>query len=67
MVDCCKKNLYEVEEGEDRLTLIIVDFEMPMLSGLETVKEIKALYNMVNERIRKNFSSEKDPETGSAR
>ena len=67
MVDCCKKNLYEVEEGEDRLTLIIVDFEMPMLSGLETVKEIKALYNMVNERIRKNFSSETDPETGSAR
>ena len=66
MVDCCKKNLSEVEEGEDALTIIIVDFEMPMLSGLETVKETKALYSTINERIRK-ISNESDPETGSAR
>lgn len=59
------KNLYEVEEGEDTTTIIIVDYEMPMLSGLETVKEIRALYNTVNERIRKNQRMESDPATGS--
>ena len=29
LIDCCAKNLYELEEGEDAITIVIMDYEMP--------------------------------------
>lgn len=51
VIDCCQKNLYEVEEGDDLVTIVVIDYEMPMMTGLKAIKEIKALFNTVNSRI----------------
>jgi CheY-like chemotaxis protein len=55
VVECCAKNLYEAGADDDLLTIVIVDYEMPKLTGLEVIKEIRALYHEVNQLIaRKN-------------
>ena len=48
VVDCCIKNVEESEEGAETVTIVIVDYEMPMMTGLEAIKEIQAFYSLVN-------------------
>ena len=48
------------------MTIVVIDYEMPTMTGLEAIKEIKALYNAVNTRITRNreISSETGSKTG---
>ena len=52
------KLVLKSECKQDEITLIVTDFEMPMMSGLEAVKELKAFYKQLNHRIMKK--NEKD-------
>ena len=40
----------ELNNGEE-LTIVLTDYEMPILSGTQSIKEIKAFYNQINQRI----------------
>ena len=42
---------------KDRVVVVIIDFEMGGLNGLEAVKEVRALYRVINEQYRKKESS----------
>ena len=44
--------------------MVITDFEMPIMSGLEAIKEIRAFYLQMNLRIRRAFEikHKADPE-----
>ena len=38
----------QAEPSVREIPIVIVDFEMPHLDGLETIKELKAMYNIKN-------------------
>jgi hypothetical protein len=48
VVRSCIKNVEDSTDPQNMVTIVIVDFEMPVMSGLEAIKEIKAYYNEVN-------------------
>ena len=43
--------MYEAEWGVDTVTIVIVDFQMPMLTGLDVVREVRATYQSVNNKL----------------
>ena len=45
--------------------MVIVDYEMPMMTGLEAIKEIRALYSTINARIWHAALNQTRAETGS--
>ena len=45
--------------SRDSVVVVIIDFEMGGMNGLEAVKEVKALYNVVNENYRRHDISRK--------
>ena len=47
LIDCCAKNLYEKDDREDVVTIVIVEYEMPFMNGLKAIKGVKALYKRV--------------------
>ena len=48
----------------DEVTMVITDFEMPIMSGLEAIKEIRAFSLQMNLRLRRAFEikHKADPE-----
>ena len=52
VIDYCKKNVQnqlQQQRGERKeVTIMILDHEMPRVSGLETIKEVRSLYNVSN-------------------
>lgn len=38
--------------SKDKVCVVIIDFEMGGINGLEAVKEIRAMYNIINEQLR---------------
>ena len=51
LVDTCKNIVSFSDFETDDITVIVTDFEMPMLSGLEAIKEISAFYNHTNLKL----------------
>lgn len=37
------------------VTIVIADFEMPVMNGLEAIREIRAFYSTINQRLRKKM------------
>jgi CheY-like chemotaxis protein len=46
-----KNQLYESDYNPQDVTIIIMDFEMPELSGPEVIKEIQSITHNMNEQL----------------
>lgn len=38
----------EIVYGQDSITIVIVDYEMPFRTGLQAIAEVRAFYNQDN-------------------
>jgi CheY-like chemotaxis protein len=47
-IESCIKNVNEITYGQDSITIIILDYEMPFHTGLQVIAEVKAFYNQTN-------------------
>jgi len=47
-VEYCIRNVNEITYGQDSITIVIVDYEMPFRTGLQAIAEVRAFYNQAN-------------------
>jgi CheY-like chemotaxis protein len=48
VVEASIKHVKSLDRNQDSVTIVIVDYQMPFLTGLQAVAEIKAFYNQTN-------------------
>lgn len=62
LVDWYIKKVENGTVGTHQTVVIIVDFEMPRLTGIEAIKEIRSFFNIWNERQKKKSLNSSLPE-----
>lgn len=50
-LECCTKNIEDMKEGKEITTIVIMDYEMPGISGLEAVLKITELYETASKTV----------------
>jgi CheY-like chemotaxis protein len=53
LVDYFTEQMDFVGAPRDEINIVIADYEMPVLTGLDAVKEIRAIFTVINQRLLK--------------
>jgi CheY-like chemotaxis protein len=67
VVEACLGEVDRLEYNEGLTQIVITDYEMPFITGVQAIAEIRAFYSIQNVRIRQVRNSIMDRKNGSVR
>lgn len=67
LIKSCITNVEENCQATDLVTIVIADYEMPIYTGVEAIKEIKAFYKHLSDQAKSEKLEEKIDTAGIAR